>query len=208
MKKAVIWDLDGTLFDSYDVIVESLYLTLAEHGVLLSMYEIHQHAIKFSIKSLLASISKETGTPVEVLQQSYSQISSSKYLNIKSMHNAIEVLSLLQAKNVENYVFTHRGKTTLPVLENLKMTGFFKEIVTSQNNFARKPDPEGLDYLINKYDLSKSSTYYVGDRSLDMDCAMRAGISGILYLPQGSIDVSGGSETFIVQDLLEISNIV
>lgn len=208
MRKAVIWDLDGTLFDSYEVIVESLYLAIAEHGVVLSMHEIHQHAIKFSIQSLLANISKETGVPVEVLNQSYSRISSSKYLNIKAMHNAVEALSSLHAKGIENYVFTHRGRTTLPVLENLKMTGFFKEIVTSQNGFARKPDPEGLAYLISKYDLSKDSTYYVGDRSIDMDCAMRAGIPGILYLPQGSIDVSGGSETHIIQDLLEISNIV
>ena len=29
MKKAVIWDLDGTLFDSYDVIVESICLEYA-----------------------------------------------------------------------------------------------------------------------------------------------------------------------------------
>ena len=208
MRKAVIWDLDGTLLDSYDVIVESIYLALKEHKIMMDLAQIHQHAIAFSIKSLFAKVAKEHSVSEASLYTSYSRISSGKYLKIKPMNGAIETLKALKQNGIENYVFTHRGKTTVPVLENLKMKHFFKEVVTSQNGFSRKPDPEGLAYLISKYDLSKDSTYYVGDRSIDMDCAMRAGIPGILYLPQGSIDVSGGSEIHIVQDLLEISNIV
>ena len=48
----------------------------------------------------------------------------------------------------------------------------------------------------------------MGDRSLDMDCAKNAGIPGILYMPSGAIDVSGGTERYIVNDLLEIQKIV
>lgn len=208
MKKAVIWDLDGTLFDSYDVIVESLYLTLQEQGILIPVEEIHHYAIAFSIRSLFAKVSEERGVPSEILQQRYSQISGSKYLDIKAMPDAIAVLSALEDRGIENYVFTHRGKTTIPVLENLKMEDFFKAVITSQSGFARKPDPEGLAYLMKTYDLCTDGTYYVGDRWIDMECAKNAGIGGILYLPKGAIDVSGGSETYIVRDLMEILNIV
>lgn len=208
MKKAVIWDLDGTLFDSYDVIVESIELALKENGVHMHTQQIHQHAIEFSIKSLLAEVSQHEGIPAEVLSQAYSRISTGKYLEIKAMRNAAVCLHSLAQSGVENYVFTHRGRTTVPVLENLKMTGCFKEVVTSQNGFARKPDPEGLLYIIDKYNLDKDGTYYVGDRSLDMDCARNAGISGILFLPPGSIDVSGGSERYIIKDLLDVLKIL
>ena len=208
MKKTVIWDLDGTLFDSYDVIVESIYLALKEHKIMMDLEQIHQYAIAFSIKSLFAKVSKEHSVSEASLYTSYSRISSGKYLEIKPMNGAIETLKVLKQNGIENYVFTHRGKTTVPVLENLKMNHFFKEVVTSQNGFSRKPDPEGLTYLMKKYELSPNHTWYVGDRSLDMDCAKNAGIPGILYLPLGNIDVSGGSEQYLIKDLLELLQIL
>ena len=208
MKKAVIWDLDGTLFDSYGVIVESIYLTFQEQGIDLPLEDIHRYAINFSIKALFAKVAGEWGVSAEELHRRYSQISSGKYLEIQPMKNAMEALRVLTKLGVEHYVFTHRGKTTIPVLENLEMMGFFGDILTSQSGFARKPDPEGITYLMSKYKLDPECTYYVGYRGLDMECARNSGIPGILFLPKGSIDVSGGAETFIVRDLMDIFNII
>ena len=207
MGKAVIWDLDGTLFDSYDVIVDSIQLTFAEFGIQVSKEEIHRHAICFSISSLFAEYAQRHYMDVELLKARYSEISGGKYMDIKVMKNGREVLQALADKGIVNYIFTHRGKTTVPVLNNLELTPFFREIITSQNGFARKPAPEGLLYLIEKYDLDLTHTYYVGDRSLDMECARNAGIPGILFMPEGSFDVSG-AETYRVKDLLAILDII
>ena len=124
------------------------------------------------------------------------------------MKNAKEILLQLQSRGVENYVFTHRGKTTVPVLDNLGLTGFFKEILTSQSGFARKPAPDAIAYLIEKYNLEKDSTYYVGDRSLDMRCAKNAGITGILFLAPNTPGEATGEESFVVNDLLAIAEII
>ena len=88
------------------------------------------------------------------------------------------------------------------------MKAYFREILTSQSGFARKPDPEGLRYLIEKYGLDPACTFYVGDRRLDMDCAVNAGITGILYSAPGCVDISGGAEKHIIRDLLEIPPII
>ena len=207
MKKAVIWDLDGTLFDSYDVIVESIRLTFLEHGIVCDKEEIHRHAICFSISSLFSEYAQRYHIDVQLLNRRYSEISSGKYKDIKIMKHGREVLQSLMARGTENYVFTHRGKTTIPVLEHLGMTPFFREVITSQHGFARKPDPEGLRYLMDKFKLEPMHTYYVGDRILDMECARNAGIAGVLFMPEGSFDVSG-AETHIVRDLLEVLEIV
>jgi len=208
MKNAVIWDLDGTLLDSYHVIVESIYLTSLEFGVSIPKEEIHKHTIQYSTKSLFREISEIYAIPVEMLQRRYSQISSGKFKEIRVMAHGIDILEVLTANNVDNYVFTHRGRTTIPVLDHLKMTHYFKDILTSQSGFARKPDPEGLEYLIDRYSLERCHTWYVGDRAIDMQCAKNAGISGILYLPANAIDVSGGAETVIVTDLLDIASVI
>ena len=54
MKKAIIWDLDGTLLNSYDVIVESICLTFAEFGIPCVKDEIHSVAIRSSINAQFA----------------------------------------------------------------------------------------------------------------------------------------------------------
>ena len=57
--------------------------------------------------------------------------------------------------------------------------------------------------LIETNDMDRNYTYYVGDRKLDMECARNAGITGILYMPEGSFGVSG-DETFRINELIEI----
>ena len=88
------------------------------------------------------------------------------------------------------------------------MRAYFLEILTSQSGFPRKPDPQALRYLMDKYELDPAATYYVGDRSLDMECAANAGIQGILYLPEDSHSVSADSEAFQVRNLPDILDIL
>ena len=208
MVKSVIWDLDGTLFDSYDVIVESIYRVFQENNIAFSMDEIRKYALKFSINSLLKKMSETYGVSAEELHKRYGEISRGEYLKIKPMPNAMEILEQLRLQGVKHYVFTHRGRTTIPVLENLGMRDYFLEILTSQSGFARKPDPEGLNYLICKYEMDRAHTFYVGDRSLDMECAANAGIQCILYAPKNGVVSSCSVADFVVEDLMDILKIV
>ena len=207
MGKAIIWDLDGTLLDSYHVIVESLRLAFQEFGVSMTYEDIWQYAITFSSTALIDEVSCQIGVPAGDILLRYSQISGSRYTHIRPMEHSLETLEKLSQMGVEHYVYTHRGKTTMPVLEHLGIDHYFKEVLTSRSGFARKPAPDAICYLLNKYGLSKEDTYYAGDRSLDMECAENAGIPGILYLPQGSRGTATGTEAFVVRDLLQIPDI-
>ena len=208
MKKAVIWDLDGTLLESYHVIVESIYLTFQEAGIEMSQETIKEHAIRSSSSSLFYSVADKMGIDVVLLFDRYREISGSKYKQITAMDGALETLQAMQQSGFEQYVFTHRGATTVPVLDHLGMTDFFGEILTSRSGFARKPDPEALIYLIQKYGLEPANTYYVGDRSLDIACANNAGIAGILFRREGDLDVSDGTEKHIVSELTQLLEIL
>ena len=208
MKTAVIWDLDGTLFDSYPVIVESIYLTFQESGIPLTREQIKEYAIRFSSSALFYEVADERGIAAEALFNRYNQLSRERYLQIEPMDGALDVLERLHSKDVCQYVYTHRGQTTIPVLDHLGMTSYFDEILTSRSGFARKPDPEAIDYLICTHKLDRENTYYVGDRELDMACAKNAGIAGILFQKPGDLNVADGTEKFIVSDLAQIADIV
>ena len=207
MKKAYIWDLDGTLLDSYDVIVESLHLAFQKFGIDLTRDEIHQFAITFSSSALIEKEAGERGLDPKLLYDSYAHFSREKYGLIKTMPNAYMILDSLRERGARHYVFTHRGKTTLPVLRMLGMDHFFGDVLTSQSGFPRKPAPDAINYLLNKHGFSKEDACYVGDRTLDMESAKNAGIAGVLYLPEGSRGAPSGAESYVVHDLMDVLNL-
>lgn len=205
---AFIWDLDGTLLDSYQIIVTSLYEMLAEQNITIAKEEIHTHVITYSVSAFLQEIADNYSLPFSQLKARYSEISASKKLDIPAISHAHDILSYLKDKGISSYVFTHRGATTMAVLDHLSLTPYFTEILTSESGFPRKPAPDAIQYLIDKYNLEKANTFYVGDRSIDMECAKNADILGLLYLPDNSVGEATGAETHIIKDLMDITNYI
>ena len=207
-KTAFIWDLDGTLLDSYAVMVPALYESCREFNIEISEREIFEEVIRHTVGDFLIKTEKRTGIPSADIKRIYSEIVDGQKLNIRLIKNAAEILSWLNEQEIPSFVFTHRGNSTELILKNTGIYDRFKEIVTGKDGFGRKPDPSALLYLVRKHDLDKDHTYYVGDRTLDIECAENAGIRSILYLPENSPASATGKETFVVKDLMDIRTII
>ena len=93
-------------------------------------------------------------------------------------------------------------------VENLDMLKYFTKILTIDDGFKRKPDPEAINYLIEEYNLDINNLFYVGDRDLDIESANNANIKSIFYKPENSYGEPTGEETYIVYDLLEIADLL
>lgn len=201
MQNAVfIWDLDGTLLDSYGVIVSSLRQTLAEFRIPTEAEAVLREVKDGSVSAFLRRIAADAGLPYQHLKERYSAVSGGRVLEIPAMPHGEDILSALTVLGAVHFVYTHRGATTAPVLAHLHFTHYFQEVVTSLNGFPRKPAPDALLYLMEKYRLERDRVFYVGDRTLDMECAKNAGVRGIFYSPEGH--TAGNCST--VRDLLDI----
>ncbi len=196
---ALIWDLDGTLLDSYGVIAPSLQETLAELGIHMEREDVLRRVTEESVGALIRQAAAETGLPVQRIKERYSAISGGRILDIRLIRHAAEALEEAAALGASQFVYTHRGNTTAPVLQNLGLRRFFREVVTSLNGFPRKPAPDALLYLLEKHGLDRNRVFYVGDRTLDVDCAKNAGVRSVLYSPSGA-----GTADYVIRDLLEI----
>ena len=135
--------------------------------------------IKESVKALLYQVAKEQELDFAELSAFFKKEQAARDYLIKPMPHLTEVLAATKQKGVTHFVYTHKGITANDVLERLGVRQYFTEVVTSANGFARKPEPEAINYLLEKYDLDKTSTYYVGDRRLDVEAAENAGIKSI-----------------------------
>ena len=174
-----IWDFDGTLVDSYEAIGQALQVTYAHYGLAFDEQWIMDFIIKESVKALLYQVAKEQKFNFAELSAFFKKEQEARDYLIKPMPHLTEVLAATKQKGVTHFVYTHKGITANDVLERLGVRQYFTEVVTSANGFARKPEPEAINYLLDKYDLDKASTYYVGDRRLDVETTENAGIKSI-----------------------------
>ncbi|VTT00759.1 HAD-superfamily hydrolase [Streptococcus oralis] len=98
------------------------------------------------------------------------------------MPGAREVLAWADQAGIQQFVYTHKGDNAFTILRDLGLESYFTEILTSQSGFARKPSPEATNYLLDKYQLNPEKTYYIGDRTLDVEFAQNSGIQSINFL--------------------------
>ncbi len=204
--KAYIWDLDGTLIDSYHSIVSSLEEMARENRLPDSCGEIMKAVKQGSVSGYLRGMAERCGVLYASLFQRYQEISHERLEQIALIPGAKDTLTVLRAAGAEHFVYTHRGNSTWALLDRLELKEFFTEIVTFENGFAPKPSGEGVAYLVEKYGLDREHTAYVGDRALDVFCAKDAGVQAVLYLPEDSCVVPTGREDRMIRRLEELED--
>ncbi|MFC4652201.1 HAD-IA family hydrolase [Lactococcus nasutitermitis] len=166
-----IWDFDGTLFDTYPVMLQALRQVMKNYSIeydgdledFIKRYSIRKFADDYANVSFL---------------ESYHQVEHELQKMPKFYPEIPAILKNIVVQGGQNFVLSHRDHTTFEYLGNSKK--FFTEIITSEENFARKPNPEALNYLIDKYGLERAETIMVGDRPLDIEAGKNAGILTLL----------------------------
>ena len=203
-KRAFIWDLDGTLLDSYDAILAGLEETYASYQLPFDRASIKDYILKHSVQDLLVAVAAEYQLDVTDLNHRRAESLSEKNAQVLLMDGAPDVLAWVQEAGIEQFVYTHKGENALVILRDLGLESFFTEILTSQSGFARKPDPEAAMYLIEKYGLHPEKIYYIGDRSLDIDFARNSQIQSINFLTS---DYEGNHQMESLLDIPAILNV-
>ena len=181
-KRAFIWDLDGTLLDSYEAILAGLEETFSQFKIPYDKEKVRSYILKYSVQDLLQEVAEEKNLDLTELNQARAQSLAEKNAQVVLMPGAREVLAWAHKAGIQQFVYTHKGENTFAILGDLDLLQYFTEILTSQSGFARKPSPEAATYLISKFHLKPERTFYIGDRTLDIDFAQNSGIQSINFL--------------------------
>ena len=200
-KTAFIWDLDGTLLDSYEAILSGIEETFAQFAIPYDKGKVREFILKYSVQDLLVQAAEERKLDVEMLNQVRAQSLAEKNAQVVLMPGARDVLAWAEESGIQQFVYTHKGDNALTILRDLGLESYFTEILTSQSGFARKPNPEAATYLLDKYQLDPEKTYYIGDRTLDVEFAQNSGIQSLNFLESSY----GGNHR--IQALADISRI-
>ncbi len=201
----LIWDFDGTLFDTYPEITRAFIDTLKkDYGIEYDYKEAFPLA-KASIGFCIESLADEFNLDREEFSENYKKRYFGELtFEDKPFDNTEEVLEYV-SKRGGNFLITHRDSKSLDgFLIRNDFNKYFIEIVSSDANFPLKPDPTSFNYIIDKYKLKKEETLGVGDRILDVEAARNAGIKSCFFDPGDSKIGIANYNISKMKDLLKI----
>jgi HAD superfamily hydrolase (TIGR01549 family) len=180
MYKHIIWDFDGTLFDSYPVMVKAALTVLEEQGIYES-YDKIMSLMKISFTHLYNYFNETyyiSDTLISYFDKYRKEFEAD---SLKAFPYVVDVCRRIFESKGFNHLYTHRGKSSIEFLKKHNMYEYFSGLITRDSNFKRKPDPEALLWLTEEYKIDKSEALMIGDRDIDILAAKNAGIDGCYY---------------------------
>ena len=187
--KAILIDLDGTMFDTAPEIAIAMNQTLQTLNFRTLSFDTIRQFIGKGVdnlvnQSLLASNEKgniKKNEALKLFNEFYKKIAkqSKPYDDVES------TLKFLQEKQIKLACVTNKPSChTYLILEESNFEKFFDCIICGDEMKFKKPHQFSIDYVRKKLDVAEIETLMVGDSSNDIRAANNAGVS-VATVPYG-----------------------
>lgn len=186
MYKHMIWDFDGTLFDTYPVITESFRLELEARGYREPYDEILNYTKRSMTDACDHYIEKYHLQP-DFFNRYKERCHEMERRMCRPYDGMSDLCKYIYDSGRMNYLYTHRSDTALVYLKDQGLYQYFKDFITSGSGFERKPSPEALLYLIDKHSMKPEEAIMMGDREIDILAAKNAGIRSCFFSELGEV---------------------
>ena len=184
--KHVIWDLDGTLLDTYPATDGALVAALGELGHEVSL-EVVRRLTRLTLDHAVRTLAKQFGLPEAEIYSLYEQQYAVLGLNHSpAMPGALGAMQAVRARGGLNLLATHRDREG--AMWRLKAAGLgtmLDDLLCVSDGYPRKPDPALFLALLERHGLNAAQVLAVGDRDLDALAAHLAGCRAALLLTPG-----------------------
>jgi len=173
----VIFDIDGTLVNSYPAIISSANHTLGKFGLKKQSKEVIKKAVGWGDVELLKPFIGDED--MNKVIRAYRKHHKKSLLRESSlMPYAAKLLSYLHKKDYKLAVASNRpSKFSYILLKHLHIKKYFDYILCKDELRFGKPHPSILNKIMNRLNGSNDNTLYVGDMAIDVETAKRARVT-------------------------------
>lgn len=181
---AVIFDLDGTLFDTIADIASACNELLARYGKKPYSVRKIKKFVGLGVDNLLGSLVAgrkiTTKQPVE-LKTEYLDIYRRRMLEqTRPYPGIIDLIVELKALGVVMAVLSNKPDADVgSLMKHFFLPEFFQVVMGKQPGFPLKPDPRAIEHIIEVLKVPKTAVLYVGDTKTDIETAINAKITSV-----------------------------
>lgn len=193
-----IWDLGGTLLDNYQTSATAFQEVLLEDFGINVAYDAVYDALRVSTEFAVSQFAAGLPDFTTIYKKREAQTLTKPVL----FSDAERVLATIVQNGHRNFMISHRNDQVLEILETAGISAYFTEVVTSSNGFARKPSPDSIHYLLDKY--APEQPVMIGDRDIDILAGQNAGIETIYFAPENQETVKATHHVTQLLDILDL----
>lgn len=173
MKKAVIFDLDGTLLNTLDDLADSTNYALSKFGYpTRTIDEVRQFVGNGVAKLIERAIPEGKNNPnfekcLAIFKENYAQ---NMYNKTAPYNGIIEMLSNLKSKGIKIAVVSNKFDLAVKELCKKYFEGFI-DFAAGENEaqgIKKKPAPDTVISVLNEFNFAPEDAVYVGDSDVDI----------------------------------------
>ncbi|KRN22206.1 HAD family hydrolase [Lacticaseibacillus camelliae] len=184
-----IWDLDGTLFDTYPEMLAALVKTLHYYGqVTVDEGALLKTVKRGSITATLTQLAPQLDTTPERILSHFHTLERQQVMIAQPYPEVPGVLHAIHDAGGLNLLMTHRDHSAWALLRQAGLKDLFLDGVTSDLGLPRKPAPDAVLHLVAAHQLNPERTAMIGDRKLDVIAGQNAGVKGVYFNVDGLND--------------------
>lgn len=184
-----IFDLDGTLIDAYQAIAQSLNHTRRYFGYAPVSFNKAKKSVGKGERHFISLFfpAHEVEQALALYRRHHKK-ELTRSTRVKPY--AIRLLRILKQRGCLVAIASNRPSIfTRKIVKTLCLRQYFDLIVCGDQIRRLKPHPKILRHIIRTFKMSKESAVFIGDMSVDMETAARAGVDAI-FIKGGSDSVS------------------
>lgn len=186
-RRAIVWDLDGTLVDSAPDLAAALGEVLAESGLPGPTVAEIRNMIGGGVKRLVAQGFEAAGTPLaddqlrpyaDRFMALYGACATNETLPFPGIP---EVLDSLTAQGFSHGICTNKPLAlTRQIIRALRLNDRFQTVVGGDSTREKKPHPMPLEACLEQMGIAPAHAVMIGDSAADLGVARAVGIPVIL----------------------------
>jgi len=175
----ILFDLDGTLIDSTDAILESFHHSFDIHNIAHPDDESIKKLIGYPLDVMYVELGvdkKIAWDLVATYKEYYRKISTQKTYLLESAKEAVIKANQFATLGI---VTTKTGLYSRELMEHFALMDYFEVLIGRENVTKPKPDAEPILKAMESLDCKNKEIWMIGDTKLDLISAKNAGIKSI-----------------------------
>ena len=173
--KAVLFDFDGTIINTNDLIREGLNSFAERYRGYRLLEEEHKKMVGRPLEEQMKYINSEKWQ----LMTNHFKIWYNHHHNEKTcaFPGIHRLLNTLRENGTRMAIVTNNGKASLEMgIRHLGLENYFEQIITRDDIENTKPAPDGIFETLSRMNLDIKDVIFVGDTANDILAAKNAGV--------------------------------